>query len=434
MNRKIWSALLAALLLAAPLTSCNLDKDPADTTAGSTAGTSAAVESQTAIPRYDYMSADVAANVTLDRAAYTNLTLTVPNSLKVDAADVQDYINNIRFQYRTAKNGTTMVKDQPLQLGDDAYIYYKGFLNGEAFDGGSNWDDASPYKLGLGSGSFIPGFEEALVGVVPNTTSKQKPTEITVTFPEDYTAALAGKEVVFQIAVEYAVQYTMSEYNRDFVENTVKYQPKMEFYGSDAALLEEFEAYVHDYLVTQSASSLESAKSEALWEYLLDAAIFENLPAVEIEYYRGVYRSEAEYYYEAYASYNGEQFLAMYPTLDSFAVAYFGLETGADWQAEVNSLAAYMVQRDMLTHAVAEWEGLETVTEEEMDAQIQYWIQYYAANYYTTMTESDILASVGESFLAESALSDKINDWLLGQVAFTYEDGTPVVTTTETGA
>ncbi len=434
MNRKIISALLAALLLAAPLTSCDGNDDSVDTAAGTETDT-AAGDVVTRLPRYDYMTADVAPDVTLDRADYTNLSLTVPTSLKVDEADVQDYINDIRFQYRTAVNGTAMVKDQPLKMGDDAYIYYKGFLNGEAFDGGSNWDDASPYKLGLGSGSFIPGFEEALVGVVPNTTSKQKPAEITVTFPENYGAAdLAGKEVIFQIAVEYAVQYAMSDYTRDFVENTVKYRPKKEFYGSDAALLEEFEAYVYDYLVTQTSASLESAKSEAVWEHLLDAAVCKNLPEVEVEYYRDVYESEVEYYYDGYSSYQGEQFLAMYPTLDSFAPAYFGFAAGTDWRAEITKLAEYMVQRDMVTHAVAEREGLENVTEEELDAQIQYWIQYYASNYYTTMTEADILESVGEAFLKESALSDKITDWLLGQVTFSYEDGTPIVTNTESKA
>ncbi len=431
MNRKIVSFLLSILMLAALLTSCAQSDDPADTAAGTETDT-AAGETETRLPRYDYMAADVSPNVTLDRADYTALHLTVPTSLKVDDADVQDYIDDIRFQYRTAVNGTAMVKDQPLKMGDDAYIYYKGFLNGEAFDGGSNWEDQAPYKLGLGSGSFIPGFEEALVGIVPNTTSKQKPAEITVTFPEDYGAAdLAGREVIFRIAVEYAVQYAMSDYTRDFVENTVKYQPKKEFYGSDAALLEEFEAYVYDYLVTQTSASLESAKSEAVWEHLLDTAVCENLPEVEVEYYRGVYESEVEYYYEGYSSYQGEQFLAMYPTLDSFAPVYFGLAAGADWRAEITALAQDMVQRDMVTHAIAEAEGLETVTEEELDAQIQYWIDYYASNYYTTMTEADILESVGEAFLAESALSDKINDWLLSQVTFSYEDGTPVVTNAE---
>ena len=430
MNRKFVSALLAALL-ALSLTACNngdgTTETGTDTVTDTAAETAGASGSDAALPRYDYMAADVAADVTIDRTAYTNLVLTVPDSLRIDDADVQDYVENIRFQYRTAVNGTTMVKDKPLALGDDAYIYYKGFLDGVEFEGGSNWDDAAPYTLGLGSGSFIPGFEEALVGVVPNTTSKNKPTEIHVTFPEDYgTADLAGKAVVFQIAVEYAVQYTLPDYTREFVETTLKYQPKKEFYASDVALLEEFEEYVYDYLVGQTRSSLESAMTAALWDHLTAEADCQNLPETEVDYYFGVYKSDAEYYYNAYASYQGEAFTSIYPDMDSFAPAYFGLAAGADWQAEVREMARDLVRRDMIVHAIAEREGLETVTAEEFEAQVQYWISYYAS-YYGTMTREDILENIGETVLREAALSEKMNAWLREQVSFTYEDGTPVV-------
>ena len=430
MNRKFVSALLAALL-ALSLTACNngdgTTETGTDTVTDTAAETAGASGSDAALPRYDYMAADVAADVTIDRTAYTNLVLTVPDSLRIDDADVQDYVENIRFQYRTAVNGTTMVKDKPLALGDDAYIYYKGFLDGVEFEGGSNWDDAAPYTLGLGSGSFIPGFEEALVGVVPNTTSKNKPTEIHVTFPEDYgTADLAGKAVVFQIAVEYAVQYTLPDYTREFVETTLKYQPKKEFYASDVALLEEFEEYVYDYLVGQTRSSLESAMTAALWEHLTAEADCKNLPETEVDYYFGVYKSDAEYYYNAYASYQGEAFTSIYPDMDSFAPAYFGLAAGADWQAEVREMARDLVRRDMIVHAIAEREGLETVTAEEFEAQVQYWISYYSS-YYGTMTREDILENIGETVLREAALSEKMNAWLREQVSFTYEDGTPVV-------
>lgn len=425
---KILSASLAAVLLAASLTACKGGDNTAETGTG-TAGTSAGTETETAVPRYDYMKANVSPNVTIDRAAYTGLVLTVPNSLKVEESDVLDYIENIRFQNRIAVNGTAMVKDKPLALGDDAYIYYQGFLNGEAFEGGSNWDDAAPYTLGLGSGSFIPGFEEALVGVIPNTTSKQNPTEITVTFPEDYNEELGGKEVIFKIAVEYAVQYTLPEYNREFVEKTLKYKPEKDFYASDEALLEEFAEYVFDHLVTQTQSGLEKAKNTVLWDHLADAAVCENLPESEVSYYFGVYRDELEYYYEYYKSYSGQSFLTAYPDLGSFALAYFGLDKGADWEAEITEMAKQLVRRDMITHAIAEREGLETVTKEEFDAQVQYWVDYYAS--YGSMTKEDVIKNMGEVYLTESALSEKLNRWLLDQVTFTYEDGTPIVSTTE---
>lgn len=430
MNRKslliLALASLASLLL---LASCNKGGETTDTTVSDT--TAAETEATTAIPRYDYMDADVAPDVEIDKADYTNITLTIPNSYKIEDDDVQAYIlSGIRYSYRTAVNGTAMVKDQALKLGDDAYIYYKGFVDGVEFEGGSNWDDETPYTLGLGSGSFIPGFEDALVGIVPNQTSKTNPAEIHVTFPEEYAEDLAGKDAVFHVVVEYAVQYTLPEYNREFVETTLKYEPKLEFYASDAALLAEFEEYVYDYLVDQNATNVENAKVDALWNHLTEKATCKNLVADEVAYYFDAYKSEAEYYFDYYTSMGNEEFKALYPDLDTFAPVYFGLAADADWEAEVTKMAELMVQRDMITHAIGEIEGLETVSEEEFNAQVNYWVEYY----YGYMTEAEIIQNMGEVFLKEAAFAEKLDKWLMEQVTFTYADGTPLVSNTNNEA
>ena len=87
---------------------------------------------------------------------------------------LRTYIDSLRYKYRT-KDGT-------------------------AFEGGSNWDDKVPLELGIGSGSFIPGFEDGLIGVIPSNTSKENPFELHVTFPEGYKSAdLAGKAVVLNM-------------------------------------------------------------------------------------------------------------------------------------------------------------------------------------------------------------------------------------------
>ena len=429
MNRKTFLILalagLASLLL---LASCNKGGDTTDTTSSDTAKETEAV---TAIPRYDYMDAEVAPDVEIDRADYAGITLTIPNSYKIEDDDVQSYIlSGIRFSYRTAVNGTAMVKDQALKLGDDAYIYYKGFVDGKEFEGGSNWDDQSAYKLGLGSGSFIPGFEDSLVGLVPNQTSKTNPAEIHVTFPEDYSAELAGKEAVFHVVIEYAVQYTLPEYNREFVEKTLKYEPQKDFYASDAALMAEFEEYVYNYLVSQNATNVENAKVDALWNHLTEKATCKNLVADEVAYYFNAYKSEAEYYFDYYTSMGNAEFKALYPDLGSFAVVYFGLDKGADWEAEVTKMAELMVQRDMITHAIGELEGLETVSEEEFKAQVKYWVDYY----YGYMTEAEVIQNMGEVFLKEAAFAEKLDKWLMEQVTFTYADGTPLVSNTNNEA
>lgn len=83
------------------------------------------------------------------------------------------------------------VEDRPLQNGDIAVFDFEGFMDGEPFEGGK----AEGYSLEIGSGNFIPGFEDKMIGHNVNEEF-----DITVTFPEDYGAAdLAGKEAVFKI-------------------------------------------------------------------------------------------------------------------------------------------------------------------------------------------------------------------------------------------
>ena len=375
-------------------------------------------EAVTHAPRYDYFGADVKADVTLDKADYTNMQLTLPASLQITHEVVMDYIDRILFQNRTAVNGTTQVTDQPMKMGDDAYIYYKGMIDGVAFEGGSNWDDASPYTLGLGSGAFIPGFEEGLVGVVPANATKESPAEVHVTFPENYNPELAGKDAVFYVAVVYAVQYTIPEYTRATVENTLKYEAQKDFYASDAAYLAEFEDYVKAYLESDIAEDVEYGKMNALWNYLTEKAVCQNLPKLELDYYYNAYLGEIEYYYDYYKSYGGTEFTQQYPDLDAFAKSYMGVEADGDWKAELNKLCEDMVKKDMITHAIAEWEGFEAITDEEYNAEIQYWVDYYQGY----MTKDEILANMGEAVIREGALAEKVQKWLLEQATFTYGD------------
>ena len=421
---------LAALMSVSTLVACN-DAEGSETTSETKAETqSSNTNNNTTTTRFNYMANNVAAYVSFDSGLYTDMKLTVPNSLKIKDEDVQSYIDYIRFENRTAVNGETKLKDIEIRQGDDAFIYYKGFVDGKEFEGGSNWDDESPYQLGLGSGSFIPGFEEALVGLIPNQTSKTSPAEIHVTFPEEYNEELAGKDATFQIVISYAVQYTLPEYNREFVEKTLKYEPKKEFYASDAALLDEFEDYLYDYLVQQNATNIENAKIDALWNHLTEKAVCKNLPQMEIDHYFNSYKSEAQYYYDYYKTYGGEEFTKLYPDLGTFAVVYFGMEKGADWEATFTEMAELMVKRDMITHAIAEIEGMESVTKEEFDAQVNYWVEYY----YGYMTSAEIIQNMGETYLTEAAFGTKMDAWLMKQVTFTYEDGTPLVSNTENEA
>ena len=99
-------------------------------------------------------------------------------------------------------------EDEPAENGDTVVIDFEGFVNGEAFEGGK----AENHSLELGSGSFIPGFEEQLVGVKAGEER-----EINVTFPEEYHAEeLAGKEATFKVKVHEVKGLVLPELDDEF--------------------------------------------------------------------------------------------------------------------------------------------------------------------------------------------------------------------------
>lgn len=104
------------------------------------------------------------------------------------------------------KNVSVEVKDGAIEMGNIANIDFKGFINGVAFEGG----EAKGYDLEIGSGSFIPGFEDQLIGA-----KEGQDLDINVTFPEQYSKELAGKPAVFKIKVNSVKVKVLPEINDD---------------------------------------------------------------------------------------------------------------------------------------------------------------------------------------------------------------------------
>ena len=124
----------------------------------------------------------------------------VKNEVEVTEEDIHSEINKIREQ---AAELVIKEDDVAIENGDTVVIDFEGFLDNVAFEGGKGEN----HSLEIGSGSFIPGFEEQLIGMKTNETK-----DITVTFPEEYQATdLAGKEAVFKVAVHEIKQKKLPE-------------------------------------------------------------------------------------------------------------------------------------------------------------------------------------------------------------------------------
>jgi trigger factor len=137
--------------------------------------------------------------------AYKDLGIEV-EKVEVTEQEVDERLESLREQYAELN-----IKEDAIKSGDTAIIDFEGFLNDVAFEGGKGEN----YPLEIGSNSFIPGFEDQLIGC---KTGEEK--DITVTFPEEYQAEdLAGKEVVFKIKVNEVKERVLPELDDDFAKD-----------------------------------------------------------------------------------------------------------------------------------------------------------------------------------------------------------------------
>ena len=125
------------------------------------------------------------------------------DEIKAEAEEIEDAINHMRERY-----AEDVIKEGAIASGDIAVIDFEGFVDGKAFDGGKSEN----YSLKIGSGTFIPGFEEQLVGL---KSGDEK--DVKVTFPADYHAEdLKGKNATFKVKVHEVKEVKVPELDKDF--------------------------------------------------------------------------------------------------------------------------------------------------------------------------------------------------------------------------
>lgn len=384
----------------------------APTTQESTQEGTTGAQTPEPVVRYDYFANDMAQFLELDKSLYASLRANVGSDYVLTDEVFEEQLNGMLYKYATPTNGTEQVTDQAIRFGDQAYIYYRGEIDGKEFQGGSNMSDKSPYKLGIGSGSFIPGFEEGLIGVVPAETSKENPYPVHVTFPENYGSPdLAGKDAIFYVVVEYVVQYDIPELTDAFVKDTLKYSPEKELGDQEGALAADYLATLREGMEKSLAESAKTAAYNMVMTELTEKLTFKGYPEGEVEYYYNYYLEEFNYYYSYYSYMYG------YKSLDEFAIDYMGLKEGDDWKAELTKQCQSMVKQSILIHAIAEAEGMEEISDEEFKAELDMLVEYYEGKY----TAEYIRENMGDAAIKDSALYAKIMDFIMERTTITYE-------------
>jgi trigger factor len=184
----------------------------------------------------------------------------IPNKeFPVTAEDVEKELGELQKSHAEI----VVLEDGEVQQGDLVIIDFEGFVDGEAFEGGQ----AEGYQLEIGSGTFIPGFEEQLIGM-----KKGEEKEITVTFPEKYhVASLAGKEAVFKIKLHEIKRKQLPVLDDEFAKDI-----------SEFATLDELKADLENKLKERAEHEKEHYVEEAVIEEAVKHAEID-LPPVMIE-------------------------------------------------------------------------------------------------------------------------------------------------------
>ena len=354
---------------------------------------------------FAYESADLSKYITLSESEYFNNKVTLGTDYIVSDEMLDEHIADLLFENKTKTNGDTQIVDQPIKLGDSAFIYYTGYLNGKAFAGGSNADDKKPHELSIGSGSFIPGFEDGLIGVIPNQTSKDSPFDLNVTFPENYNSAdLAGKAVVFKVWIEYTVQYTIPELTDDFVKETLKFD----------GTASDYKSHVKEQLQAELTAKAENEALNAVLNKLMENSEVIEYPKQSVDYYYQSYIDYYEYYMQLYSMYGYK-----FDSLEEFLVAIVGLDKD-NWQEQVTDLAKNAVQTSLICYSIAKNQNI-TVTDEEFNAYVETLIKNNSSES-KQYTADEIIEMYGRQQINETLLFDKVNEFLLDNCTIEYKD------------
>ncbi len=251
--------------------------------------------------------------------------------VKVAAADV-----NARLKEMADRNSRLVSVERAVKKGDTADIDFEGFDNGVAFDGGKGEN----FDLEIGSGSFVPGFEEQLIGM---KAGEEK--DIDITFPENYTPELAGKPVVFHVKVNEVKVKEVPAVDDEFAKDV-----------SEFDTLKELKADIKKKMTAERTEAAQRA-----FEDVLMAKVAEG---VEAEIPHEMVELQAERMMEQFK----QQLAAQGIPFDQY-LKMTGT-TEADFRKQADGPAAEQVKMNLAVEAIIKAEGLEA-TDEDVENELK---------------------------------------------------------------
>ena len=334
------------------------------------------------------LSDDKILTFTFDVELYPEVTLGEYKNLSaaketfiITEEDVDGQINGVR-----KRNGRVIDLEREAQMGDTADIDFVGTLDGVAFDGGS----AEGYELELGSNTFVPGFEEQIVGMNIGDVK-----DINITFPEDYTPEMAGKDVVFKVTLNSLSKTELPELDDDFVQDVSEFNTVEEYRADtrkdmERVMQEQMDAKWRTAIMTQACNNMTVEIPESMMEEKIDELI------------------------RSYAANFGLTDPKM--TTDDIK-NMMGLDEEAI-NATIRPAAEYQIKQELLLDAIATAENIE-ITDEELEDYIK------GAAETVGVTADQIRQYFGEEYIKNEFKKEKASKIVIESAVETAPEAAP---------
>ena len=273
--------------------------------------------------------------ITFTTDLYPAVTLGEYKGLEAPYAEpeVKDVEIDGQLEATRKRNARYVDVERPVQNGDTIVLDFEGFVGGVPFEGGK----AENYSLEIGSGSFIPGFEDQLVGM-----SAGQEGEVNVTFPEQYDPKLAGKDATFKVKVHAVREPQLPELDDEFAKDV-----------SEFDTLDEYKADL-------KAKTLERKRQNAEMDFK-NAVVTEAIDRMEVTVPASMIDEKAD---EFLMNYSDSMGLPRGRVSRADLIKALGF-TEESYAAMMRPVAERQVKADLLFDAVAEAEGLEATDEDK---------------------------------------------------------------------
>ena len=268
---------------------------------------------------------------------YKGLTIETEPKMTITDNTVDDYINYVLSA--SGQTSTTEV-DRAAKEGDIVNIDYEGIKDGVAFEGGTD----TGYDLTLGSGQFIPGFEDGLIGY-----KKGDEVALNLTFPEDYREELAGAEVVFNVKINSVKEVTAATLTPEFIQGL----------GISGVTDEEsFRSYIKENLETNAEDSYRNGLRDGLITPIAENTVFTAAepPVNLMNYYVGQIQNQDSTMASQYGV-----------SLEEFVTTYYDMEFDA-YEEQCRTQAETMLKDAIICEKIARIEDIKVSKKEATES------------------------------------------------------------------